>query len=152
MAAVPGAFGEGLCPKLPHRAIDSAAGIRHIPAMAAPDIVTTIRELRARLAGWRKDGARVGLVPTMGALHAGHVALIERARRKANRVVVSIFVNPAQFAPHEDFASYPRPFDADITVLRKLSVHLVWAPAPEPTPARPAMAPCGPAGRRAGNM
>jgi pantoate--beta-alanine ligase len=53
-------------------------------------------------------------------LHAGHVALIERARRKADRVVVSIFVDPAQFAPHEDFASYPRPFDADMAVLRNL--------------------------------
>jgi pantoate--beta-alanine ligase len=73
----------------------------------------------------------VALVPTMGALHAGHVTLIEHARRKADRVVVSIFVNPTQFAPHEDFASYPRPFDADIAVLRKLSVDLVWAPTPD---------------------
>jgi pantoate--beta-alanine ligase len=67
----------------------------------------------------------------MGALHAGHVELIKRGRRKADRVVVSIFVNPAQFAPTEDFASYPRPFDADIAELRTLAVDLVWAPTLE---------------------
>jgi pantoate--beta-alanine ligase len=70
----------------------------------------------------------LALVPTMGALHAGNIALARRARRKADRVVVSIFVNPAQFAPHEDFSTYPRPFDADIAVLRDLEVDLVWAP------------------------
>jgi pantoate--beta-alanine ligase len=67
----------------------------------------------------------------MGALHAGHVALICAARRRASRVIVSIFVNPAQFAPDEDLASYPRSWDADLALLRKLSVDAVWAPAAE---------------------
>jgi pantoate--beta-alanine ligase len=67
----------------------------------------------------------------MGALHAGHVALIWAARRRASRVIVSIFVNPAQFAPDEDLASYPRSWDADLALLRKLSVDAVWAPAAE---------------------
>ncbi len=96
-----------------------------------PAIAHTISALDRAIKKYRVAGESVALVPTMGALHAGHVTLIEHARRKADRVVVSIFVNPAQFAPHEDFASYPRPFDADIAVLRKLSVDLVWAPTPD---------------------
>jgi pantoate--beta-alanine ligase len=96
-----------------------------------PAIARTIATLDRAIGKFRAADESVALVPTMGALHAGHATLIERARRKADRVVVSIFVNPAQFAPHEDFASYPRPFDADIAVLRKLSVDLVWAPTPE---------------------
>jgi pantoate--beta-alanine ligase len=93
-----------------------------------PAIARTIATLDGAIKKYRAAEESVALVPTMGALHAGHVRLIERGRRKADRVVVSIFVNPAQFAPHEDFSSYPRPFDADIAVLRKLSVDLVWAP------------------------
>jgi pantoate--beta-alanine ligase len=96
-----------------------------------PAIARTISALDRAINKFRAAGESVALVPTMGALHAGHVALIEHGRRKADRVVVSIFVNPAQFAPHEDFASYPRRFDADIAVLRKLSVDLVWAPTPD---------------------
>ena len=96
-----------------------------------PAIARTISALDRAIRKFRAADQSVALVPTMGALHAGHVALIERARRKADRVMVSIFVNPAQFAPHEDFASYPRPFDADIAVLRKLAVDLVWAPTPD---------------------
>jgi pantoate--beta-alanine ligase len=65
----------------------------------------------------------------MGALHAGHVALISAACRRAQRVIVSIFVNPAQFAPDEDLATYPRTWDADLLLLRELSVHAVWAPS-----------------------
>jgi pantoate--beta-alanine ligase len=99
--------------------------------MARPAIARTISTLDRAIGRFRAADETVALVPTMGALHAGHVELIERGRRKADRVVVSIFVNPAQFAPHEDFASYPRPFDDDIAVLRKLSVDLVWAPTPE---------------------
>jgi pantoate--beta-alanine ligase len=96
-----------------------------------PAIAHSISALDRAIKKYRAAGESVALVPTMGALHAGHVTLIEHGRRKADRVVVSIFVNPAQFAPHEDFASYPRPFDADIAVLRKLSVDLVWAPTPD---------------------
>jgi pantoate--beta-alanine ligase len=67
-------------------------------------------------------------VPTMGALHDGHLSLVRMARRRADRVIVSIFVNPAQFAPHEDFGSYPRTFTADLAALAALDIDLVWAP------------------------
>ena len=82
--------------------------------MTTPQIVGTVGALRAMVGDWRRQGLRVALVPTMGALHAGHVALIEAARANAERVVVSIFVNPTQFAPNEDFAAYPRNESADI--------------------------------------
>ena len=93
-----------------------------------PTIARTIATLDRAIGKFRAAGQTLALVPTMGALHAGHIALVRRARRKADRVVVSIFVNPAQFAPHEDFSTYPRPFDADVAALRDLEVDLVWAP------------------------
>jgi pantoate--beta-alanine ligase len=93
-----------------------------------PAIARTIATLDRAIGKFRATGQTLALVPTMGALHAGHIALVRRARRKADRVVVSIFVNPAQFAPHEDFSTYPRPFDVDVAVLRDLEVDLVWAP------------------------
>jgi pantoate--beta-alanine ligase len=81
--------------------------------------------------GWRKSNEKIALVPTMGALHAGHLALVKAARRRARRVMVSIFVNPAQFAPNEDFSTYPRTFDRDLAALAALKVDLVWAPPVE---------------------
>jgi pantoate--beta-alanine ligase len=93
-----------------------------------PEIVRTVKNLDRAAGAFRDAGETLALVPTMGALHAGHLALVRRARRRAGRVAVSIFVNPAQFAPTEDFASYPRTFDADIAALRNEGVDLVWAP------------------------
>jgi pantoate--beta-alanine ligase len=78
-----------------------------------------------------KRSGKIALVPTMGALHKGHLALVRQARRRAPRVIVSIFVNPTQFAPHEDFASYPRTFDRDLSALASFDVDLVWAPTTE---------------------
>jgi pantoate--beta-alanine ligase len=94
-----------------------------------PKIVRTLAALKAAREGFGK--ASVALVPTMGALHAGHIALVKDAKRRARRVVVSIFVNPTQFAPTEDLASYPRTWKSDIAALTKLGVDLVWAPTPE---------------------
>lgn len=90
-------------------------------------VARTVPALTRALALWRKGS--IALVPTMGALHAGHIALVKAAKRRAGRVVVSIFVNPAQFAPHEDFGSYPRTFDADLAALAAEKVDLVWAPS-----------------------
>jgi pantoate--beta-alanine ligase len=94
-----------------------------------PRVARTVPALRRAVAGLRKTGGSVALVPTMGALHAGHLALVRAAKKRARRVVVSIFVNPAQFAPNEDFASYPRRFAADLKVLAEAKVDLVWAPS-----------------------
>jgi pantoate--beta-alanine ligase len=85
--------------------------------------------VRARLAAWRAEGATIALVPTMGALHAGHIALVREARRRAKRTVVSIFVNPTQFAPTEDLASYPREEAADLRKLAAEGVDTVFAPS-----------------------
>lgn len=94
----------------------------------SPRVISAIPALRKTVARWRQEGARIALVPTMGALHEGHLALVEAARKKAGRVVVSIFVNPQQFAPHEDFATYPRDLDSDLAKLKPLGVDAVWAP------------------------
>ena len=91
--------------------------------------VSTVMALRETVRGWRKAGESVALVPTMGALHGGHLELVELARTHARRVVVSIFVNPAQFAPHEDLDRYPRTFEADVAGLATVACDLVWAPA-----------------------
>jgi pantoate--beta-alanine ligase len=92
-----------------------------------PPVARTVKALRRRVAAWREAGERVALVPTMGALHAGHLELVRVGRRRADRVVVSIFVNPAQFAPSEDFTTYPRMFTADRRALAE-SADLVFAP------------------------
>jgi pantoate--beta-alanine ligase len=96
-----------------------------------PTVARTVPSLRRALSPFRKAGERIALVPTMGALHRGHLALVREAHRRARRVVVSIFVNPAQFAPNEDFASYPRGYKKDITALREAKADLVWAPSAE---------------------
>jgi pantoate--beta-alanine ligase len=93
--------------------------------------VTSVLSVRDAVAQARKRGQIVGLVPTMGALHAGHTSLIQRARQDAGFVVVSIFVNPIQFGPHEDFGSYPRPLEADLQVCAREGVDLVFAPSTE---------------------
>jgi pantoate--beta-alanine ligase len=95
-----------------------------------PTIVRTLPALRRTVASYRKTGQTVALVPTMGALHRGHLELVNEARKQARRVVVSIFVNPTQFAPNEDFGSYPRTFASDIKALREAGADLVWAPTP----------------------
>jgi pantoate--beta-alanine ligase len=96
-----------------------------------PLVVRTVKTLDGTIGTYRNAGETLALVPTMGALHAGHFALVRRARRRADRVAVSIFVNPTQFAPTEDFASYPRSFEADIAALQREQVDLVWAPPRE---------------------
>jgi pantoate--beta-alanine ligase len=96
-----------------------------------PQVVRTVPALARVLAQWRARRKRVALVPTMGALHAGHLALVRRAQRSADRVIVSIFVNPTQFAPHEDLKTYPRTFAADIVALAELGAELVWVPTVE---------------------
>lgn len=93
-------------------------------------IVHTIALLRSRLAVARREGARIGLVPTMGALHDGHLSLVRETRKVAEKIVVSIFVNPAQFAPHEDFDRYPRNLDADADRLAAAGgTDLIFAPS-----------------------
>jgi len=94
-----------------------------------PQVAKTVTALRRQVACWRKAGETVALVPTMGALHEGHLSLVRLARRRADRVVVSIFINPAQFAPSEDFSTYPRTFAADVAMLAEEKADLVWAPA-----------------------
>ena len=101
------------------------AGAQH------PQIIHSRPTLAGKLAQWRARRERIGLVPTMGALHAGHLALVKRARRRADRVIVSIFVNPAQFAPSEDLDAYPRTFAADVAALARRGADLIWAPAAE---------------------
>jgi len=93
-----------------------------------PKILRTVSSLRRALEPYRRARQAIALVPTMGALHEGHLKLVREARKKARRVVVSIFVNPTQFAPTEDFGSYPRTFAADVKALAALKVDAVWAP------------------------
>lgn len=97
-------------------------------AAVAPDIAESVAALRQQVRDWRRQSLTVGLVPTMGALHEGHAALVRRSIKDCDRTVVSIFVNPTQFAPHEDFATYPRNEDADIALLAGLGAHLVYTP------------------------
>ena len=86
-------------------------------------------DVRREVQAARQSGRRVGVVPTMGALHAGHMSLIEAARKECGQVVATIFVNPAQFAPHEDFDRYPRPIESDLALCRDSGVDLVFRPS-----------------------
>lgn len=87
-----------------------------------------IEQLRALVSAWRNKNETIAFVPTMGNLHAGHLSLVEIAQQKATRVVVSIYVNPLQFLPNEDFASYPRTLDEDLKKLEAMAVDLVFIP------------------------
>jgi pantoate--beta-alanine ligase len=98
---------------------------------ARPRIVRTVKSLRASVAALRGNRRTIALVPTMGALHDGHISLVRFARRRADRVAASIFVNPTQFGPQEDFGRYPRTWKTDIAALAAEKVDLVYAPAVE---------------------
>lgn len=91
-------------------------------------VVRTVAALRAQVAAWKREGLRVAMVPTMGALHEGHLSLVRLGNEKADRTVASIFVNPAQFAPHEDFDAYPRGEDRDSALLAAAGCALLFAP------------------------
>jgi len=95
------------------------------------EVAKTIESVRQLVKAARSKGKNIGLVPTMGALHIGHISLIEAAVKKCDFVVVSIFVNPTQFGPGEDFEKYPRPLDADLKICRKLGVDVVFVPTQE---------------------
>src|ERR1700730_19315345 len=99
-----------------------------MPMPRSPIVARTVPALRRALDGFRAKKATVALVPTMGALHDGHVSLLRQAQRRATKVIVSIFVNPAQFAPHEDFDSYPRTWQADVAKLAAEKGDLIWSP------------------------
>ncbi len=105
---------------MPAAAVDSQMGVAR-----------TIKALKARVEGWRSAGLTVGLVPTMGALHEGHLSLIRRSHGLAERTIASIFVNPAQFAPTEDFGAYPRQEAVDLEMLQKAGCHLAFLPSAE---------------------
>lgn len=94
----------------------------------SPMIVRTVPALRRAVDSLRAKNATIALVPTMGALHDGHVSLVRQAKRRATKVIVSIFVNPTQFAPSEDFSSYPRTWKADVARLTAENVDLIWNP------------------------
>jgi pantoate--beta-alanine ligase len=96
-----------------------------------PPIVRTVKDLRAHVTKWRQAGETVALVPTMGAIHAGHLSLVGIAKAQADRVVVSIFVNPSQFGPREDFETYPSNEAADIETLGEAGAQLIYVPSVE---------------------
>jgi pantoate--beta-alanine ligase len=96
-----------------------------------PKLVTTVAELREAVAAARRDGKRIGFVPTMGALHAGHLSLVRAAKAACDYVVASIYVNPIQFGPSEDFSKYPRTLAADLDLLADCATDIVFAPTNE---------------------
>jgi pantoate--beta-alanine ligase len=94
-------------------------------------IIRELSALRNTVRTWQTNNRRIALVPTMGALHAGHMALVAEARKRADRVVVSLFVNPTQFAPGEDLAAYPRKGDEDAAMLEEAGIDVLWMPGVE---------------------
>jgi pantoate--beta-alanine ligase len=99
--------------------------------IAMPTTLRTLPELRSQTADWRGQGLKIAVVPTMGALHAGHLALIREGLKRAQKVVVSIFVNPKQFGANEDLSRYPRDEAGDLAKLAAAGAHAVWAPSVE---------------------
>lgn len=93
-------------------------------------LANKIENVKENIKNWKKEGLTIGLVPTMGALHNGHMSLIKKAKETADKVVVSIFVNPIQFGPNEDFEKYPRTLESDVNICQSLGVDIVFAPAP----------------------
>lgn len=105
-----------------------------MPAVAVDSqmgVARTVKALRARVDAWRSAGLSVGFVPTMGALHDGHLSLVRKSNQYAQRTVASLFVNPAQFAPTEDFGAYPRQEILDLEMLQKAGCHLAFVPSAE---------------------
>ncbi|PBB96345.1 pantoate--beta-alanine ligase [Mesorhizobium sp. WSM3862] len=96
--------------------------------MSGPIVVESVAALRAQIRDWRRAGLKIAMVPTMGALHDGHISLVRIALEKAERCVVSVFVNPTQFAPTEDLDKYPRQLARDLDQLREAGVHLAFTP------------------------
>lgn len=94
-------------------------------------LVHTIKEVREKIKKWKQSGLTVGLVPTMGALHAGHKSLFKKSVEKCDKTVISVFVNPIQFCPGEDYEKYPRTLDADCKVAESAGVDLIFAPSPK---------------------
>lgn len=94
-------------------------------------ISRTVKDLRSVVREWHNEGLKVGLIPTMGALHHGHLSLVREMQKIADRVVVSIFVNPKQFGPNEDFDKYPRPEKDDLEKLQQVGCHMLYAPGVE---------------------
>ena len=95
------------------------------------EIITTVAEMKARVAAWKAEGLTIGLTPTMGALHEGHMSLMEAARSACDRVVTSVFVNPLQFGPDEDYDNYPRDLERDAGIAESKGVDVVFHPSVE---------------------
>src|SRR6476660_1736009 len=121
-------------PATPSRSSLRRSGQAYIPM---PTIATSLQrvsgiaELRNAIAGARQNAARIGFVPTMGALHPGHLSLVDRARTESDLVVMSIFVNPLQFGPSEDFTRYPRPIETDVRLASQSGVDVLFTPRAE---------------------
>jgi pantoate--beta-alanine ligase len=109
----------------------STLAIAASPTEEAMERIAEVPRLRRYLAAWRREGEQIGFVPTMGALHEGHLSLVRLARERTDRVVASVFVNPTQFGPHEDFAQYPRSPERDAELLAAAGCDLLFLPAVE---------------------